>query len=69
MKSEKTVLAVILFGLLSMIGWILNMVQLVAQVVAWDEEYTNGQIALIILKGIGVFAAPLGVVLGYIGLL
>ena len=43
------------------IGWILNIIQLVGMA---DGEIT----VLLILKIVGVFAAPLGVILGIVGL-
>lgn len=43
------------------IGWISNIVQIVGMI---SEPIT----ALLIIKCVGIFAAPLGVILGWVGI-
>jgi len=43
-----------------MIGWVLNIIKLVGMI---DSEITT----MFVLRIVGIFAAPLGAVLGYIG--
>ena len=55
------VLFILLFILTCIVGWVANVVQIV---LAISEPITG----LYILKCVGVLLAPLGVVLGYIGM-
>lgn len=44
----------------AMIGWVLNIIKLVGMI---DGEITT----MFVLRVVGIFAAPLGAILGYIG--
>ncbi len=52
-------LAVLALWVLAIIGWVLNIIKLFATI---NDPIT----AMMIFRGVGILAAPLGVVLGYL---
>lgn len=59
--SLTVMLLVIGIIILSLFGWVANLIQLIALL---DGPIT----AMLLLKIAGVFAAPLGAILGFVGL-
>ena len=55
------IIGIVVVWLIGIVGWVANIVQVVSM---WSPDVT----AMLVLKIVGIFVAPLGSVLGIIGM-
>lgn len=57
----------VLFTITMVIGWIANLVQIVLFALNVPDVMSNGDWVYIAVKALGLFLAPLGSVMGWVG--